>query len=440
MFASGRSTVKLAAFLLILISLIFWKYVLKEKRFIRLIRCETSIFKSFYATSVFGFVWGIFGTILLYSRFDLPLTKTIVVLSRNSLSTTHLFHTHVMKVVTGAIINILNINISNADTGVSFINFLPTYYIVIASILLIVVFVLSIFSIYLLWNKYSNKFWMQLLLTIIVFSITKNVLDGGLLSYETIPALVIFWIIIFGIEWKKAYIPLIFTAIMLVSSFLGYFFHLNSLEEIMKYFRMGGVLFVSYLGLYSLSAGLISYRLSILLCVIGIIGVVYPNYHRTYGNFEYLMMNAQDKISYLGTYKDSINEATKIDSIGNLNLFRLQKKSEGNVLNILHESGDNVLYYPVSIEWLTCSPASDNINKSLDILSLEAISTTTNKHYSVDISYIQKKPSAGKFNSYNITFSIQPCTPRPINFIQESLKEAGLVDAVIYFDLYNYND
>jgi hypothetical protein len=439
-FAAGRSGVKLAAFISFIGVYALWKVVFRSKEIVLIDRYGSRVQNIFIPVVLFGFVCGIFGTILLYVRLGLSFTKTIVVMANDSLSTTHIFHTHVMKAGLGLLVSFLKPHSLNADTGIAFMPFMPGYFAWLSLFVDASLIFLGGVVAYTLWRKYSQSVVLQLLSTILVFSVVKNVIDGGLLNYEAIPAIVVLWIMIYGQSWKKAIVPLALISIWSVSVFCAILGNALDLQAGLKYAESASCLVALYIGVLSLCLGLLPKRLAILVLIVGSIGCAYPVVRNYLDTVDYLQTGLKGQTIDVVTYAGSLKNSRTLDAIGNVSVFESVVEQDKRVADVLSETGDIAAYYPVAIQYGSCFPLSHNVDRTIDLLTQDDPIIAADTHTSMTITSMKELAGDGDYNRYQMVFSAAPCTPRPINLIQELLKEHGVKQSVLYFDLYDYGD
>ncbi|MDB5259603.1 MAG: hypothetical protein JWO73_811 [Candidatus Taylorbacteria bacterium] len=433
-FASGRSTIKLFLFVAILLLFACWNLLIRKNNFSFSEKIRTWTLNAFWISIFGGFAWGIFGTFCLYSELSLPLRDTLLIMSRHSISTTQFFHTHVMKIAAGFLANLFSVSSLNADLGTAFLNFLPSYFTVISVAFFFAVSISGISVLFVLWEKNRHSLLKQLLSLILVFSVVKNVVDGGFLNYEAIPALITLWIIAYGTSWKRSSAVMITLAMSIfLFAFWGCSIGLLDIAGFAKYLKHSFTLFALYIGIFGLSEQGLAKRLPILLCSIGALGVIYTGIYSSVDDLSYTRMSISGTTAYLGTYSKSF-KGTKIDQVGELSLYKIQAKEPLVVDDILKEGGDNSTYFPVSIEWNTCFPQKE-IRRTADLISLEPISISKITHESMRIDSARLIARDGRFYRYSVTFSVAGCLPRPLNFLHEILRESGVTDAVLFSDL-----
>jgi hypothetical protein len=144
---------------------------------------------------------------------------------------------------------------------------------------------------------------------------------------------------------------------------------------------------------------------------------------------KYRNINVKDQKTLLAVY-DKKYTFSKIDwkmeevsKIGDLKIYNIETVDDKNVAEFLLKEGLSDRYYPISVEWQTCLP-----NTSAYVKYKIISPTPLNNFVFGDQKYIKividkKYLKKGEWFTYNAESFLNPCSPRTLNLLTESIRQ-----------------
>ena len=436
---AGKSTVK--ASLVIAIALVFIVYRKFGSRLAPPRAKGKHIVDAFLILLASTYIFGIALSAYYYTSTGADGSDVLVTMSAESLSTTYYLHDHTTKSAFSPILAPFGKSIKNADVGIAYENAIP-YWVQLALLADFIALVALAVASFLLFAGHEKRGWLQALLLLVLLASVKNAFDGGLLNYETAPALAVLWVLLKtdrphardGLllvakkwrSWAPPAIALVLGPIaMLACSAVGYADSLKTENQV----EYGFFIAFIYFGWYMLASKTTTVRMGLAILCIGFWGVS-QTLVMGLAQERHLATNIGGKMAYIGTYGD-FGGGELVDRFNGLSVRKLQAEPKETIGSLTEAIGDNDNYSPITVEWLTCSGHSDPVLTTIVTNSKQAMSTPKTKHSIMNIVALREVPSpVADWRRYIITFSRDACAPRPLNVMHELIVEAGGLDTV----------
>lgn len=446
LFAAGRSDVKVFLFLFAILLLIVVNMIVRRKK----IAAETEPTKKsslkdiFFGVSAALFLFGLGVTFYLYNLLGLPPNFVLSAVGERDISTTHFFHTHVLKFPFGLASSFFPSQLrlaleTKADFGFAFLNILPIWVGWVGLVGCAIVSVLGIWLLFDFVGKNKKRFGLQILFAIALLSFLKNIFDGGLLNSEAIPAFLILLIMCYGYapkSFKRWIFPVLLSLITPVAVLIAYPFGAINHAQVSAYLEHVFGLELVYFGWFLLAEKNASRFRSvgaITVLVIGI-GFLVPIMAVTDGDISYDTTSIAYQNVYLGTY-DKTAPGRFIENIGDLYFYRIATTSPVTIGNIAKETGDPTNRFPISFDYSGCDILNVVASTTLLVASEEPLVKPAKTYDLANISSIKPLGQKNGWDYYAVTFSYFPCIPRIIDTESELLILAGGTHAVEIFPI-----
>jgi len=434
-FAGGRSISKTIVFLLFILVLYFITKINKKNN----IKIKLWQKLLLLGTFIYGFILNIVSYFLFINNYGIETNKWMIVFNNSEISSTSFLHNHVLKGAIGTILKIFNISYKeNLDAGFVFTNtnLLEIYYFSII-ILIVIIFWSLIYFFKAISNiSLQKKPIFLIFYGIIIFSLTKNIVDGGLFNYEAFIGFAFLFLLLFP---RKKWA--IYTNIILIISYLilNFVFYFNNYFDQFENKNIGltqnlvdTFIYISVLSiLYYFQFNRIK-RIGILLIILVLL-LVYFNIYSDLSMINYRAIKITSDNNAIFASYDNINDKDyqKMGSTGDLFFYNISPKKTITVDYVLkqYEVDDN--FYPLTFPYRNCFPHGKNDNYEYDLVTREEINIKefNDSNVTITINQIEKNVND---NNYHIFMSIKSCLPRHINIVQEiwKTKEIGEHDTV----------
>ena len=314
LFAAGRSDVKVFLFLFAILLLVAVNIIVRRKK----IAVETPaaekfcLENTFFGVSTAIFLFGLSVTFYFYKMLAVPASYVLSAVGERDISTTHFFHTHVLKFPFGLVSSFFPTQIrlaleTKADFGFAFLNVLPTWVGWVGLVGCIIVSVLGIWLLFDFVGKNKKKFGLQILFAIALLSFLKNIFDGGLLNSEAIPSFIILLVICYGFapkNYKGWLFPVTLSLITPIAVLIAYPYGAINHTQVSVYLEHTFGLELVYFGWFLLvekSASRFKILGAIVVLLAGICFLV-PVLISTEGDISYDTTSIAYQNVYLGTY------------------------------------------------------------------------------------------------------------------------------------------
>jgi hypothetical protein len=399
LFASGRSDVKV----ILVLCFALFTFVL----FLFRNKSTDSKNKTKKYTYLFGicliplFVSGVVLHVQHLNFLNTTLGEKIFFISETELTSTELTHIHEMKASFG-------IFDTSFKEGVDMGGALSTYIPKVISYggLFLLILALIFYSLSILKNEHPRSAHTTFY-ALVSFILLKNSFDGGLFNHETI-ALVLFLIVYVAIQKNKApYIVLPLVALFFYGTFYFYPFHI---------LQTGVFLICVYLILFNYSKK-IKVVAALIVCTLVLLNA--------YPIIQYLGLRAElDQPAHIFTFTQN-PELEEVYTVGNMFVY---KEISGSIRDFINKYNLVDNHKAVSLEWVTCIPNKSE-TKTLKIYSTQELKKAEiykDRYYS----FVFKKIAD---NRYDAELTTDSCfSQRFENQLQEGLREAGLLPAIVY--------
>jgi hypothetical protein len=420
-FAGGRSYTKVYLFLTFLVVLFVISICVKTSNK-KLAQTARSVLIAFL---LIGHLLGL--TLFFYftNQFNFQSNDFILTFNNNEISSTQLTHNHLLKGSIGLTLSYLGMGyFESIDAGLPFVGLVPAILLWLGVITVLLCGVVSIAYFRYTISDRSNirkKVFYTLAFGLSSFSLIKSIVDGGIFSTVAIPISIA---MLYGIyDWKKR------GGLLLIPS-VGYMlcafilwknnFLPGADNSIPSYLIAGFIPSISIYILFYIEKQESPKRLHHLLLFFLAILLSWPIYTNLSGINDYRNLNAEGGIVAL--YDEGTQTENHVNSIGKLNFYKID--SESTVGHITDEHGLLTSIYPVAIPWRTCVPTGAGETYSFTLLAKNMFA---DKIYENDKKIINRidvslTESSNGFFRYNLSITLEPCTPRHLNVIQEFLK------------------
>lgn len=445
-FAGGRSSVKVFLFLLYICCLCIVNLTAISKLLQRWVPSN----KLLLVTLGLNFGYGVLMLLWLFSKLQFTITSFVIAFNANEISSTALFHNHVTKSVLGYILSWFGVAIQeNMDTGLAFSNLLPSWLVSIGAVLTLVSITLLILKSVELYH--SKAKWSELWLlsyAVISFSVIKNLLDGGLFNREVfvaVPALVATLLLSKKqtsykqvVFWLAAPIALYIAAVLILSKYT------NTIPDVeYSLYMLAAFTAITVTLLYWQIVSKTT-RLGILLAILAgtIIYSPLAQSLNAYFNSKLVIPNEGAIVGLYTEPKISIDETwTKLESIGQLNLYQVTPKSSLHIHQIMNNNELLNNLGPLTIPWVSCLPYSPKNKVSFQLASPETVNFQPTSHQYSNIAKAEQIEDATKTKLYwyNLVVESNHCTPRSLNVVEQLIKEQGVKNFFI-INLTEHND
>ena len=449
LFAAGRSDVKVFLFLFVVLLLVAVNIIVRYKK----IAVETPeperfcLKNTFFIVSTAIFLFGLGVTFYLYNFLNVPASYVLSVIGERDISTTHFFHTHVLKFPFGLVSSFFPTQLrlaleTKADFGFAFLNILPAWIGWVGLAGCVAVSVLGIWLLFDFVGKNKKRFGLQILFAVALLSFLKNIFDGGLLNSEAIPAFMILLVICYGYapkSFKRWVFPVLLFLITPVAVIIAYPFGAINHTQAPAYLEHVFGLELVYFGWFLFSekrASRFHYVGAGAVLIIGLCFLV-PVIVSTEGDVSYDTTSIAYQNVYLGTY-DSTAPGRFIEKIGDLYFYDISTTSPLTIGNIAKETGDPTNRFPISFGESGCNLSGVVASSTLLVASEELLTKPSKTYNLADISNIRLLGQKNGWNYYAVTFDYFLCIPRIIDTESELLILAGGIHAVEAFPVNSF--
>ncbi len=449
LFAAGRSDVKVFLFLFAILLLAVVNIIAWRKK----IAVETPVARKFPLKNIFFivstaiFLLGLGVTFYFYKMLAVPANYVLSAIGERDISTTHFFHTHVLKFPFGLVSSFFPTQLrlaleTKADFGFAYLNILPTWvgWVGLAGCLTV-----SILGIWLLFDfvgKNKKRFGLQILFAIALLSFLKNIFDGGLLNSEAIPAFLILLVMCYGYAPKsfRGWIfPVALSLVTPIAVIIAYPFGAISHTQVSVYLEHVFGMELVYFGWFFLAErGASRFRVfgATAVLLLGICFLV-PVFVSTEGDISYDTTSIAYQNVYLGTY-DASAPGRFLEKIGDLYFYDIATTSPVTIGNIAKETGDPTNRFPISFDNVVCDNWRVNATSTLFVVSKEPLVKPAATHSLANISDIHLFGQKNGWNYYAVTFDYFICIPRIVDVESELLILAGGIHTVEAFPVNNF--
>jgi len=449
LFAAGRSDVKVFLFLFAILLLFVVNILVRtrKKSADSAARRTFPLKNVFFSVSTAIFLFGLCVTFYFYSFLDVSSNFVLSAIGERDISTTHFFHTHVLKFPFGLVSSFFPTQVrlaleTRADFGFAFLNILPSWVGLVGLVGCLVVSVLGIWLLFDFVGKNKKRFGLQILFAIALLSLLKNIFDGGLLNSEAIPAFLILIVMCYGYRPESFKSWIFPTALVLVTPIavaIAYPFGAINHAQTPTYLEHVFGLELVYFGWFLLAekaASRFRYVGAGIVLLIGICFLV-PVIVLTEGDISYATKSIAYEQTYLGTY-DQNAPGIFLEKIGDLYFYNIATSSSVSVGNIAKETGDPTNRFPISFGDVVCATWHVTSSSTLFVISKEPLVDSAEKHNLANISSIRLLSQKNGWNYYAVSFDYFPCIPRLVDTESELLIEAGGIHSIIAFPINNF--
>jgi hypothetical protein len=425
LFAGGRSTTKVYAFLIYLFVL-FCIAIVKPKIITQKLNEEKNKNLLLHSIGVL-FLLGLLGLIFLMQKYGFNFNDYIALFNNSEFSSTSITHNHIGKGLIGYILSYLGYTHFEAiDAGHAFIGIIPFWFYIIFGAVLIYTLVLTFLVFIKECQKSNPRIIYIILYAIVSFGVLEHTLDGGLFD-PRVPLLFIFFgVLLFGFSKAKGKVVAVVALLSVVLAVVYFKLGVISDEDTLGRLLMTlvayiGLLVIPFIFLYKEVPTRLKWLLSIFAFLLMTPFFINVDSLSTYHNISTLNDSA-----YLAVYPSSGPVPYKVvDKFGDLKVYEVQGGLFRNVDEIISHYNllDNIL--PVTVPWGTCFPIGEKKTFSFSLrtpVSLTKLSSTT----PLSSTTATQIPSDIKnIKQYFVHMEFNGCTPRYINAIEEIIKSLG---------------
>lgn len=433
-FAGGRSSAKVGMFLFYTLFLCTLVLLPKLREF----------FKRFYVRSFWlivsigaTFAYSLSLLFIFFHQWGFKLREFVVVFNNNEVSSTMLLHNHLMKGVNASLLGLFGkAHQENVDTGLAFIGLLPSPLYLIGAVLFListVLFLLKFIELYEAQIKWRNLF--IIIYAIISFSLLKNMLDGGILNRET-PVALAALILVLLISTKKikenwwwSLVPILGYAVLVYT--LGQvglipLEHLYSTIYLTSAFALmiGTMIFWQY-GSDSRA------KVGVLLIALSLVVLYRPLYNsvKTYFNSRRIISNEGVLVGlYNPPQKGDHNSQVwkLLENVNDLAIYHVVPKQPTRINEILRENKLVGNLLPISLVGVSCEIGDDPTVINFILTSTKPLPSGDGDYKFGRIIKVDELARQNSLHRYKVIIQLPSCAPRPLNIIQEILKQRGL--------------
>ncbi len=418
-FASGRSPIRIYLFfgyVFLLLSLI-QRYVFVEKieKFF-----NTKLSRITLYFLIITFVFNFFHFAYFAHSHNLPLNTYLIAGSGEEITSSRLVHNHMGKIVIAPLVALFSDLVENADPGLGIYHFVSVYIALFYGVLVCICFVLVVLLFTSRVVEEKKPILYTVLYAILSFTLIKSLIDGGLFTETAFFALISFvFLIKKERNWYWFWLMVIGAfLVQFIFYFFGFYTDLNEFNTHSFKSFVFITLIVSLL-YYYLQKSL--NRLSVLLFILSLIAVISVVLVGILNTFMYRAVSFGNGQAIVGLYSlPKKIKGTNEFNVGNLKFYRIE--STGKVGDVL--DSENLLdnFNPVSVEWKTCFPKSQQQKISFVVDSKDQLLRDS----FFDKMFVFKITKTTIPFRYEAVAVIEPCVPRSLNVVDELLKQAGL--------------
>jgi len=430
-FAGGRSLAKVYAFLLY-VCLLVLAASLPVKKGINLPAPKWRRWLVIFL--MLGFFLNLCSFLAFTYTNRLRLFDTFLINSNSELSSTSLFHNHVLKGMLGKWLSLFNVtNLENSDPGLVFANMFPNAFWLVISLVICIVGILFILHFRSLIDPDSTTgSWLSamILYAILSFSLLKNLIDGGIGNEEAVISLAL-W---FGIyyphyRWKTVAISaglFLYLCIQIwlnsINSSLPLQTQLYSSIAIIFHWLL--LVFI-LLPFWYTSQQKTYNRLTLLLVTLALLACVHQ-IQRGWNLYAYEQtVLTSDAGAIIALYHDPGDaDYQLLYALGPLNFYRFFPDQPTRIAMVLDQQQVIANFYPIAIPWESCFPTGTTDTYTFLLQTKKPLPTNKYADAVVELNAQPVTQTDGQY-TYQASLAIQPCHPRTVNIIQESIRRLG---------------
>jgi len=376
-------------------------------------------------SSVFliGFLYEIYISFV----YKIGIFKAVLFLNGNEMTSSSIFHNHVLKGVMGYMTSFLSPGFESLDPGIGVLPFISPWVLLLVGVIFVYcLFLIGKISIRLLGGITHGKNSFIFAYGLILSTVIIRLFDGGIWSMNSVLFLGLLYLVI---NKKERFI--INSIYLLLLQFVVYLFSYLTKDSFdltiailysVCSWSLVTILMSRYLKLERVK---VVYVLFVLL--VSIIPIFKINF------FQENNDNGIFNKVYFSTYETIENERyTLIDSIGGLNIYKYEDSVDRKLKDLILFDKKIQIFNYIGIPDKTCSEKSVDRVISLNVLSKEEIVDTFWPNSHVGIEVYKHSQLINDMYLYNVKIRIPACIPRGWSVIQEVLKSAGSQKTLIY--------
>ncbi|PJE73991.1 MAG: hypothetical protein COV01_02670 [Candidatus Taylorbacteria bacterium CG10_big_fil_rev_8_21_14_0_10_41_48] len=370
-----------------------------------------------------GFLYEVYISLV----YKVGIFKSVLFLNGNEMTSSSVFHNHILKGVIGYVTSFLSSGFESLDPGIGILPFVSPWVLLLVGIVFVYcLFLIGRISIRLFGDITDSKNSFIFAYGLILSTVIIRLFDGGIWAMNSVLFLGLLYLIISKKERfiiNSIYLLLLQLAVYLFSYFKKDFFDLTSaILYSLCAWSLVTLLMSRYLRLDRVK---VIYVLFVLL--VSIVPIFKMNF------FQEDNDNGIFSKVYFSTYETTENEKYFIvDSIGDLNIYMYEDTVDRKLKDLtLFDKKIQVFNY-IDIPNKTCSEKSVDRVIGLNILSKEEIVDMFWPNSHVGIEVYKHSQLINDMYLYNVKIRIPACIPREWSVIQEVLNSAGSQKAIIY--------
>lgn len=435
-FAGGRSTSKAIVFFIFL-ALLYGIFLLQKNRKIFVVRkpdLKKILLWMIGILGVLGFCMFVFFT----KQNNLPLDRCIATFNNSEISSTCISHNHVAKGAIGIGLKALGINsFESVDAGHAFLELIPSIYFIIYLLLLIVTVSIVIFIFIQEDFELKNRLLYIPLYGALTFGTIEHIFDGGLGDPRTIVLYTLLGLFFYKVNGK--YTKIFLYGAFVVSLFLYFLYVGYGLMADADSKKRIILSLLAYISIFVVPLLFLFRKIQVkkinILYILIILGIL-PFLTQIQSVASYRKISFDQDIGYIALYKKE-PLLKEIDVVGDLSLYEIDQRAGNTIGSVVdsYEVLDNIL--PVSVFWKTCIPSGKPAGYSFTLYSKENM---PKKSFSSKKTYLSVTPKIDTHsNTYTGILYTDPCVPRILNILEESIQELGVTTFFIT-DIKTKND
>jgi hypothetical protein len=386
------------------------------------------------------FGYGLVLLLVFLGHWGLKVRDYVLTFNNNELSSTMLLHNHLMKGVNALFMGWFGAaRQENADAGLAFIGLLPSAWYWVGMILFVVsaVFViLKFIEIYELQTKWRSLY--ILVYSMISFSMLKNMLDGGIMNTEAPIAISAFiLILLLGRNQKSEKKISYFWSLTPLVSFLIAIFILkqNHLISIAYFYTTvyAGALFITIAATFIywqfvskrfswIGLGMIVVMLVLVYSPLSGAAGTYINSRRVIGSDGGFVALYQQPHYGNGTERDWKN----LEKIKDIDIYEVHPEQPTKINELLLSNRLLANLLPINLPGITCNTSNGHSKIDFTLVTQKELPDGQTQHRFANLSEVELISSKKGLYKYRASVLLDACAPRPLNLVQEVIRERGL--------------
>lgn len=361
----------------------------------------------------------------------------IVLFANNEISSTEFTHNHVFKGSIGIVFQLIRGGaFTTLDPGVAYVGQLPTFFFALGLAWFVVMVASTLYCFYTNFPSVDfgvKKFLLYVALyTATTFVLLRNLLDGGLFDFATLPALVFLTLLLTSYRNRKGLIAV--ASLSMLAVVLHYApYNISGLQSYV-YRSLAVTLLFSTLYFFLINTLVVQHqkRLRVLVGIL-FFAVCIGALNRGFGMLQYRHTAITPEGAVIATHNDLSNNSrfTQTGSIGDLRfyMFAYATTSPATVGGLVDVSGFLDNHEPVTLPWVKCMPIDGAYRQSF-IVTMRAPWTPTDHELVQVVEHIPLENTDDRYR-YAVTLSMNPCLPLPQNIVQQFMKTQGIEEFAV---------